>query len=64
MGVGIGFDAVLDGLLSEDEPGAAVAVLCGDEIHRRAFGIADMEWGVSPLGPTQCFVRRAPPEVS
>jgi D-alanyl-D-alanine carboxypeptidase len=48
MQIGDGFDAVVQGLIEEGAPGVAVAVLQdGEFIHRKAYGLADLEWGAS-----------------
>jgi CubicO group peptidase (beta-lactamase class C family) len=49
------FDAVLSAVVDPDGPGAVVAVLeDGAFVHRRAYGLADLEWG-TPLSPDCSF---------
>ncbi|HLY81316.1 MAG TPA: serine hydrolase domain-containing protein [Caulobacteraceae bacterium] len=41
------FDAVMDGLVSADGPGTAVAVRHrGEVVHSAGYGLANLEWGV------------------
>ncbi|HLZ85437.1 MAG TPA: serine hydrolase domain-containing protein [Caulobacteraceae bacterium] len=48
MQTGDAFDAVVQDLIEEGAPGAAVAVLRnGEFIHRKAYGLADLEWGAA-----------------
>jgi D-alanyl-D-alanine carboxypeptidase len=48
MGASDGFDAAVRGLIDDGAPGAAVAVLRdGEFIHRKAYGLADLEWGTA-----------------
>ncbi len=52
------FDAVVEGLVEAKAPGVAVAVLRnGEFIHCKAYGLADLEWGVA-LRP-ECSFRIA-----
>ena len=48
-------DQLMAGRVQPDGPGAAVAVLRnGAFIHRKAYGLADLEWGI-PLRPDCVF---------
>jgi D-alanyl-D-alanine carboxypeptidase len=48
MGTGNGYDAAVQGLIEGGAPGVAVAVLRdGEFIHRKAHGMADLEWGTA-----------------
>ncbi len=52
------FDAVVEGLVGENAPGVAIAVLRnGEFVHRQAHGLADLEWGAA-LRP-ECSFRIA-----
>ncbi len=45
MAIGDEFDAVVEGVVEDAAPGVAVAVLRdGEFIHRKAYGLADLEW--------------------
>ncbi|HEX4742522.1 MAG TPA: serine hydrolase domain-containing protein [Caulobacteraceae bacterium] len=49
------FDAVVEQLIETGGPGAAVAVLReGRFVHRKAYGLADLEWGTA-LAPDCSF---------
>lgn len=48
-------DALLNDLVKEDEPGAAVAVVeAGKVVHRQGYGLANLEWRI-PIEPDTVF---------
>ena len=48
MGTSDRFDLAVEGLIEVGAPGAAIAVLRnGEFIHRKAYGLADLEWGAA-----------------
>jgi len=58
MGTSERFDRAVEGLIEVGAPGVAIAVLRGGEfIHRKAYGLADLEWGVALL--PECSFRIA-----
>ena len=53
-----GFDAAVEGLIEDGAPGVAIAVIRnGAFIHRKAYGLADLEWDIA-LRP-ECSFRIA-----
>jgi CubicO group peptidase (beta-lactamase class C family) len=55
MGKSARFDAAVGRFVEDGGPGVAVAVLAGGEVvHRKAYGMADLEWGTR-LSPDCSF---------